>query len=83
MTRDNVRDYILSQLCARFALPRNYFKEADDLRKKWLFDDVSLVAWGKEINQSESHGAYVTPLEMVQCKTIKAVIDLVYSKINS
>jgi hypothetical protein len=82
-TRDNVADFIDDMLSDQFHLPTSYFKEKDDLRKKWLFDDRALVAFGKAINQSNWHTVYVTPLEMVKCKTIGDVIDLLWGKIKN
>src|ERR1700730_4553570 len=81
-TRNDVANFVIHYFSDQFHLPPSYFKEKDDLRKNWLFDDKSLVALGKAINQAEWHSAYVTLLEMVACKTIGAIIDLVYSKIS-
>jgi hypothetical protein len=79
--RADVVAFVLRYFSDQFHLPPSYFKESDNVRKAWLFDDKSLVALGKAINQAEWHDAYVTPLEMVKCKTIKDIIDLVFSKI--
>lgn len=82
ISRKDVANFIIGLLCDQFHLPPSFFKEADKLRDKWLFDDASLVALGKAINDSNWHEEYVTPLEMVACKTIKDLIDLLWDKIK-
>lgn len=82
ISRENVAAFVIELLSDQFHLPASYFNEDDDLRKAWLFDDKSLVGLGKTINQSNWHDEYVTPLEMVECKTIKDVIDLLWNRIK-
>ena len=82
VSRKDVANFVIGLLSDQFHLPPSYFQEDDDLRKTWLFDDKSLVALGKTINKSDWHDEYVTPLEMVKCKTIGKLIDLLWKKIK-
>jgi hypothetical protein len=78
--RDLVKTYIIGMLANDLGIPTSQFSEADNLRTDYLFDDQSLVMFGKKINQAQWHSVFVTPPEIVACQTIGDIIDLVASK---
>ena len=84
VSRITVKSIVIGLLADDLTLPISHFKEVDDLRKEYLFDDLSLVMLGKQINRALIKGGwpkvYVTPQEIVVCDTIKSVIDLVFGK---
>ena len=75
-----VKTHIIGMLANDFGIPTSQFKETDNLRTDYLFDDQSLVMFGKKINQAQWHSVFVTPPEIVACQTIGDIIDLVASK---
>ena len=78
--RDVVKTYIIGMLADDLGIPTSQFSETDNLRSDYLFDDQSLVMFGKKINQAQWHDVFVTPPEIVACQTIADVINLVASK---
>jgi hypothetical protein len=78
--RDLVKTYIIGMLANDLGIPTNKFNETDNLRTDYLFDDQSLVMFGKKINQAQWHNVFVTPPEIVACQTTGDIIDLVASK---
>lgn len=83
VTRPVVKAYIIGMLADDLGIPTSHFSEKDDLRGDYLFDDQSLVMFGKQINKAQWHNVYVTPPEIVACQTVGDIIDLVFGKIKS
>jgi hypothetical protein len=82
ISRDVVKTYIIGMLADDLGIPTSHFSESDNLRNDYLFDDQSLVMFGKKINNAQWHSVYVTPPEIANCQTVGDVIDLVFGKVS-
>jgi hypothetical protein len=78
LSREEVKDHILQDLSERFNKEKKEFKDDDDLRDQWLFDDKSLREWGKKLNNAPWFCGSIKPSEIIVCQKIKDVIDLMF-----
>lgn len=78
LSKSQVETYIIADLSRQFSLPPTYFKAGDNLRTKWLFTDAAMWDWGKHLNAAQWWNGFITPLEMIGCKTIGDVVNLIH-----
>jgi hypothetical protein len=80
VTRPQCRTFVINYIAEEVSVPPAWITEKTDLRSDLLFDNGSLVALGRHINQAHWHEAYVLPGEIASCASVGDVIDLLYKK---